>query len=90
MQFHRKPKLTASLLVWRAAYSLLAALGLFRLYIFGEGIWTGEVPVMSKRSSGVLAWSNSPVWFCVMLAVWLGGGWFLLRLAVQGWREDSR
>ncbi len=90
MQFRRKPKLTASLLVWRAAYLLIASLGLFSFYIFGEGVWTGEVPIMSKRSSGIITWLRNPGWFCVMLAVWLGGGWFVLRLAVHGWREDSR
>ena len=88
MRFSSSRKSRASLLVWRACYCTLAALGLFGFYLTVDGICNGEVALFSKRYSGTVAWAQSPVFFVFTVLAWLVVAFFLLRLAVTGWRED--
>lgn len=72
-----------SKLIWRALDIVIAASGLYMLYLAASGIWHGEVPVFSKRVSGTLSWAQDPLWFVGTTVAWVSGGVFFLRLAVR-------
>lgn len=75
-------------MTWCACYLMLAALGLFGFYLTVEGLGTGAVTIFSKRVSGTIEWSSSPFLFSFTVLAWFGCAYFLLRLAVSGWRDE--
>lgn len=87
MRIGSSRKSVASLMTWRACYLTLAALGIYMFYLAIDGVWSGEVTLFSKRTSGTIAWAESPLMFIGTVLAWLLGAFFMVRLAVGGWRE---
>lgn len=88
MIYRTKPRWSASKLVWRTADMLLAAGGLYCLYLAVSGMIIGEVALFSRRLSGSITWVDEPLVFSGMVTAWASGGIFLLRLTIAGWRHE--
>ncbi len=86
MLIRTRPRKKPTKVIWRLAELLIAALGVFALYLGAHGVLTGSVEVFSKRTSGVIHASSSPVIFWLMVALWIAGGIFLLSVAFNSWR----
>ncbi|MDR6990643.1 MULTISPECIES: hypothetical protein [Luteimonas] len=68
---------------------MLAALGVYSLYIGGAAIASLEVATFTRFNRDVIVYAVQPVTFCLNVMLWLAGGLFLIGLAVFGWRTAS-
>ena len=75
--------------VWSTAYGLIAVLGGYALYLGCSGIVLGHVESFSRFNRGTIDFASQPAAFGLAIALWLSGGFFMIGLAVHGWRTAS-
>ena len=75
--------------VWSAAHLMIAAMGLYSLYIGASSVTEGEVETFSRFSRGLIQVAEQPVAFWFTTGLWITGGIFMLGVSVYGWVTAS-
>ena len=88
LQRIRRPKKRRSA-VWSAAYLMVAAMGLYSVYIGASSVTAGEVETLIRFNRGLILVAEQPVAFWFTAGLWIAGGIFMLGVAVYGWVTAS-
>ena len=87
---HRtKPSKKQSSLVWKAAYLLVATMGIYSIYLAWVGLRSGSIANFSRFNHGLIALIDQPVAFWVAFSLWIVGGIFMVGLSVYCWYNAS-
>ena len=64
---------------------MIAAMGLYSLYVGASSVTAGEVETFSRFSRGLILVAEQPVAFSFTAGLWITGGIFMLGIAIYGW-----